>query len=202
MKANRFLAVLALVAAAATASATADTGPQGGGANNVVIVRSTADRAWQARSHVEVATVAGSTVASANLADAMATSCTGCRASAVAVQVLFVTGSPNVFTPANAATAVNSGCDTCATYAFAWQYVLQTSGPVYLSPTGRLEVEQLRQQIGQTVASIDPTSLAADEQLTEELESLTGRLEAVVDAEVQAAGVHANGSPVVQIRRG
>src|SRR5205823_4190049 len=103
---------------------------QGGGANNVVIVQTTTDQAWQARSHLEVATVAGGTVASANLADAQTTACTGCRASAVAVQVLFVTGDPSVYTPANVAAAATGGCTSCGAYAYAWQYLLQTDGPV------------------------------------------------------------------------
>lgn len=198
---KRSALVLALLALAA-APAAADTIPQGGGANNVVIVQSTADQAWQERSHVEVATVGGNTVASANLADAEATDCTGCRASAVAVQVLFVTGQPSVFTPANAAVAVNSGCTGCGTFAYAWQDVLQTSGPVFLSATGRLELQQLRQQIADTVASIDPTSLAADQELRSELDALTAQLQTVVSDEVQMAGVHATGSPVEQVHLG
>src|SRR5436190_18235459 len=192
---------LLLALAAFAASADADTsGAQGGGANNVVIVRSTADQSWHARAHLEVASVAGGTVASTNLADAQAAACTGCRASAVAVQVLFVTGDPNVYTPANVATATNGGCDACGTYAYAWQYLLQTSGPVYLSAAGRLEAQQLEQEIADAVGSIDPTNLAADEQLTSELDTLTARLKSVVDAEVQSAGVRATGAPTEQVR--
>jgi hypothetical protein len=198
---RRVFTLVLLVAAAASAPAAADTvGAQGGGANNVVIVNGATDGAWRARSNLQIASVAGNTVASTNLADAEAAGCTGCRASAVAVQVLFVTGTPNVFTPANVAVAANGGCDTCGTYAYAWQYVLQTGGPVYLSPVGRLEVELLRQQIADTVASIDPASVEADQQLTAELDALTGQLESVVDHEVQLAGVHAAGSPVEQVR--
>ncbi len=118
------------------------------------------------------------------------------------MQVLFVTGDPNVYTPANVATATNGGCDACGTYAYAWQYVLQTSGPVYLSPAGRLAVVQLENEIADTVASIDPTSLAADEQLTSELDTLTTQLKSAVDTEVQAAGVHATGAPVRQVSQG
>ena len=196
---KRLLLVLTLVLVAA-APAAADTIAQGGGANNVVLVRSTVDQAWRARSHVQVAPVAGDTVASANIASATSIACTGCRASAVAVQVLFVTGDPSVFTPANAATAVNAGCNSCGTFAYAWQYVLQTSGPVHLSPARRLQVIGLEQQIADTVSSIDPVSLAADEQLTSELDSLTAQLKSVVDGELVANGVHATGTPVEQVR--
>src|SRR6266516_3549917 len=171
-------ATLVLTVAIFAAPANADTiGAQGGGANNVVIVQSTTNQWWRARAHLEVASVA-------------------------AVQVLFVTGDPNGYTPANVATATNGGCDACGTYAYAWQYVLQTSGPVYLSPAGRLAVVQLENEIADTVASIDPTSLAADEQLTSELDTLTTQLKSAVDTEVQAAGVHATGAPVRQVSQG
>lgn len=191
---KRFLIVAALALTGLVPSATAATTATGGGANNVVIVKATADGATQARSHVQVAPVPGDTVASANIALATATACTGCRASAVAIQVLLVTGDPSVFTPANAATAVNAGCNGCGTFAYAWQYVLQLDGPVFLSPIGRLEVLQLRQQIDDAVDASDPTSLDDDLRLTAELDALTAQLKSVIDSEVQTAGVGAHGS--------
>jgi hypothetical protein len=194
---------LAVIAALAVASvAPVASAATAGGANNVVIVKSTADGASQARSHVQVAPVPGDTVASANIADAQATSCTACRASAVAIQVLLVTGDPSVFTPANAAIAVNAGCNGCGTFAYAWQYVLQTSGPVFLSPTGRLEVLQLQQQIDDAVAASDPTSLDDDLRLTTELDALTAQLKSVVDSQVQAAGAEGHGAPVEHVATG
>lgn len=174
------------------------SGATAGGANNVVIVKTTADGATQARSHVQVAPVPGDTVASANIALAEATACTGCRSSAVAIQVLLVTGDPSVFTPANVATAVNAGCNGCGTFAYAWQYVLQSDGPVMLSPTGRLEVHQLQDEIDAAVDASDPTSLADDIRLTAQLDALTAQLKSVIDSEVQAAGVQAHGAPPVE----
>jgi hypothetical protein len=108
--------------------------------------------------------------------------------------VLLVTGDPSVFTPANAATAVNAGCNGCGTFAYAWQYVLQTSGPVFLSPTGRLEVHELQQEIDDAVDASDPTSLDDDLRLTAQLDALTAQLKSVVDSEVQTAGVAAHGA--------
>jgi hypothetical protein len=104
------------------------------------------------------------------------------------------------YTPGNAAVAATGGCNSCGAYVYAWQYLLQTDGPVYLSVTGRLEVQELRQEIADTAASIDPTSLAADEQLTAELNQLTAQLRSVVDSEVVAAGGHATGTPTVHVR--
>jgi hypothetical protein len=199
---RRMLLIALVCAGFAAAPAGADTASPAGGANNVVLVQTQSDGQWNERSHVQVAPVAGDTVASTNLAVAQATGCTGCRASAVAVQVLFVTGDPSVYTPSNVATAANGGCDTCGTYAYAWQYLLQTSGPAYLSPTGRLEVNQLGRQIADAVASIDPTSLAADQQLTDRLDALTAQLKTVVDDEVRLAGGNPSGAPRELVRTG
>ena len=78
---RRSFAILALAAAAVVAApAGADTiGAQGGGANNVVLVQIGTDQSWHARSHLQIASVAGDTVASTNLALARAEGCTGCR---------------------------------------------------------------------------------------------------------------------------
>jgi hypothetical protein len=198
---RRLVALIVLAFAALAAPAGADTvAAQGGGPNNIVISQTNTDQAWQVHSNLQVAPAAGPTVASSNIADAQTTGCTGCRASAVAVQVVFVTGNPNVYTPGNAAVAATGGCNSCGAYAYAWQYLLQTDGPVYLSAAGRLEVEQLRQEIADTAASVDPTSLEADQHLTSELDALTAHLRSVVDSELQAAGVHATGTPTVHVR--
>jgi hypothetical protein len=199
---RKLLVAVVLAFAALVGPAGADTAPaQGGGPNNIVISQTTTDQAWQVRSQLEIAPAAGPTVASTNIADAETAGCTGCRASAVAVQVVFVTGNPSVYTPGNAAVAATGGCNSCGAYAYAWQYLLQTDGPVYLSPTGQLEVQELRREIADTAASVDPTSLAADQQLTSELDTLTARLKSVVDSEVQSAGVHATGTPTVDVRQ-
>jgi len=70
---------------------------------------------------------------------------------------------------------------------------------MYLSAAGLLEVEALRQEIADTASSTDPTSLAADEELTSELDALTARLKSIIDSELQAAGVHATGEPSVRV---
>jgi len=189
-----------LVLAAAFVLAAPAAGAESGGANNVVIVQTSTDGSWLARSNVQVVPVAGDTVTSANIADAEAAGCTSCRASAAAVQVLFVTGDPSVFAPGNVAAATNGGCDSCGTFAYAWQYVLQTGGPVFLSAAGRLELQQLRQEIADAVGSLDPTSVDADQQLTAELDSLTAQVKSVVDDELQLAGVHASGSVLRDVR--
>src|SRR5437764_8098508 len=189
---KRFFAA-AICAFACTSTAGAAVGnPQGGGANNVVIALATGeDGTTREHSNIQAVPVASDTVASTNLALAMSVNCTGCHSAAVAVQVLIVFGSPSVFVPANVASATNGGCTACAAYAYAWQDVVQEPGPAYLSPTARMEIAQLRQQISDDVAAGAPWTPAAADALTDQLDALTAQLEAVVESEVVLAG----GSP-------
>jgi hypothetical protein len=150
------------------------------------------------------------TVASSNIAEAAATACAGCHSTAVAVQVVFVTGTPQYYVPANVAAATNAGCNGCGTYAYAWQYLVQTSGPVRLSPTGQQRVDDLRRQIADAAASIVPSDVLTDacftldgppypcetrdEQLDAKLNALTAELKSVIDSQLQLAGITASGT--------
>jgi hypothetical protein len=188
-------------AASAEASGT-DGIPDGGGANNVVLAPTFADGSTLVRSNTQVSQTGSNTLASSNIASALATACNGCHSTAVAVQVVLSTGSPQYFVPANAATAVNSGCTACGTFAYAWQYVLQADRPVMLTLAGRQEIQALEEQIDATAASIVPATLDDDLALQAQLDALTSQLKAVVDSEVAQAGAHATGSPVVHVERG
>jgi hypothetical protein len=192
---RRTLVVLAAAAAAVVVAIPASAGPTSGGANNVVLVSATLDGDVLARAGTQVVPVGGPAVSSANIATATSAGCTGCFSTAVAVQVLFVTGNPSVFTPGNAAVAANGGCTSCGSFAFAWQYVVQTDGPAHLSPDAQRRVAELRQEISDTAASIVPDSLAADQELQARLDALTDELQAVVDSELAQAGIHATGAP-------
>src|SRR5919201_804038 len=106
---------LAAVLFGAPAAASADI-PQGGGADNVVTALTTADGSALVRSATQVTQVGGITVASQNLATAIAFNCTGCHSTAVAMQVVLVTGNPQFVTPKDMATSVNSGCHSCVAF--------------------------------------------------------------------------------------
>ncbi len=192
--------------ASTTTVATADSGgtavPNGGGANNVVIAQTSADGSSLVRSHVQGTRAGGNTIESANVASALATNCTGCHSTAVAVQVVLVTGSPQYFAPQNAAVAVNSGCTSCGTFAYAWQYTPQVDRTVRLTPEGRQKLKTLKAEIAATAASIVPDTLANDVLLNTELDTLTSQLKDVVDSEIEAAGAHASGRPVEHVDRG
>ena len=189
-----FAALGAVVALGGAPGAAAGDIPEVGGANNILVVSTTGDGTVLARAKTQVAPVPGPTVGSTNIAGAFATDCTGCHSTAVAVQAIFVVGSPQVFVPGNAATAVNGGCSFCVSFAYAWQYILQVSGPVHLTPAGRAEVEDLRQQIDDT-ASMFVTSLDDALALRAKLDALTSQLKSVIDSELVASGVLATGTP-------
>jgi hypothetical protein len=183
-----------IIAGGVATSARSDTTPQGGGANQVVLAQTTADDPSLVRSGLQVSQVGGPTVTSANIATALATDCVGCHSTAVAVQVVFVTGSPQYFTPANAASAVNGGCTACGSFAYAWQYVVQTSGPVLLTPFARQQLATLRQEIANTASAIVPDSLAHALDLQAKLDELAGQVKSLIDTQTELAGVGATGA--------
>jgi hypothetical protein len=203
------LALLVIGAALVTtgpsnAAVTADAGaaiPQGGGANNIVIAPTFADGSTFVRSHTQLSQSGGNTVASANIATALATACTGCHATAVAVQVVLVTGRPQYFLPQNFAVAVNSGCIACGSFAYAWQYTPSVDRPVSLSASSLQEVQDLKAEIAATAGSIVPDSLADDIEIQERLDALTSQLKSVVDAAIENAGAHATGAPEKHVER-
>jgi Fe-S cluster biogenesis protein NfuA len=184
------------VAFGAVASAGADPS---GGANHVVIVQNDTDGATLARASTQVVPVASDTVTSANIAAAINAGCTGCHSTAVAVQILIVTGNPSFFAPGNVAAASNGGCQSCGAYAYARQHWIQTSGPAHLDGATYLRIAQLRQQISEAASSILPSDLTTDpcvtlgcttrdEQLDEKLDALSAELIQVVTDGITESG--------------
>jgi hypothetical protein len=199
----RVLATFALAVGAFVAGdARAESGiPAGGGANNVVLAQTFADEATLVRSNTQVSQTGGPSVQSSNIASAIATGCTACYPTAVAVQVVLVTGEAQYFLPANAAVAFNAGCIACGSFAYAWQYVVQTDRPVTLSPEAYRQIQILKQQIADTAASIVPDTLEDDLLLQAALDDVTGQLKELVDSQIQAAGAHGVGTPIAHVDR-
>jgi hypothetical protein len=78
-----------------------------GGANNLVQVSASADNPTVIRAGVKWSPFGGPAATSANIASAISSDCTGCRAVAVAFQAIVLTGTPNVVTAtARAVTAL------------------------------------------------------------------------------------------------
>jgi hypothetical protein len=196
----RFVRLLPLALVAAFAfgvpTSASNTLPEGGGANNIVISRTTNDGELVVRSSLQVSTMGGPSVTSANIAAAASTACTGCSTTAVAVQIVLVSGTPWHFAPGNFAGATNASCSHCGAFAYAWQYVPQVSRTVTLTPEARERVAELRQEIADTAASYDPKIVAELIAMDAALDRLTAKLKSVVDGAIIEAGATADGEPV------
>jgi hypothetical protein len=144
---------------------------------------------------VHVTSAGSPTIASANIAEATSSDCTGCSTSAVAFQVVFVTGDPDTVIPGNAAVATTAGCTECTSFAYAYQYILSTSAPVTFGGEARTALNTLRTEIAD----------AADDDLPvdtkdAELDALAAQFKALVDAQVTSAGLTPHGVVVRQAR--
>jgi putative peptide zinc metalloprotease protein len=178
-------ALTCLVALALAPAAQAQTSD--GGAKQVVIAQSTSDNVFAGRAGLQMALDPGDTVGNENIASASSSDCTGCRANAVAIQAVVVSGDPSTFTPHNVATAVNSNCVSCTSYAYAYQYVIQTDGRVRLSTDGRAELSDLRSEARSIAASDDPP-----DQMTAELDDVVKRFKSVLSSELDPTGASAS----------
>jgi putative peptide zinc metalloprotease protein len=90
--------------------------------------------------------VAGDVVDQQNVAVAYA-SCTSCQTTAIAIEIVLVTGDPSTVTPENVAVAVNENCNLCDTFATAYQFVVSTGGPVRFTHEGLRELRQIRHEL-------------------------------------------------------
>jgi type II secretory pathway pseudopilin PulG len=162
-----------------------------GGPNNVVVANATSERPTVIRSSLDASQTGGDEVTSANIARAESKDCTGCRAVAVALQAVLMTGNPSTVTPTNAAVALNTNCTRCATFAFAYQYVVSTGGPAHLSPDGYRAIAQLRREAADLARSNLPFP-----ELNARLEEVGARLKATVDEEIVRTGGWSRGGDV------
>jgi putative peptide zinc metalloprotease protein len=167
--------VLALVGLAIWASnATAEQNHL----DNAAIAVVTNDQKSVFRFAFKIKPVSGDVVDQYNLAAAYA-SCTDCRATAIAIEIVLVEGSPHVFTPQNIALAINNQCTRCASYAGAYQIVSQHDGPVHFTAAGRGEIQQVRSEIRSLKKeTITPFEIQA------RLDPLVAELQHVVDTEL------------------
>jgi putative peptide zinc metalloprotease protein len=142
MRLTRRLATLALAAGLAlvalpAAPAAADDG------NNIVSVVNTKDGASIFKMVFDIRRVTGDVVDNGNAAIAYA-SCTDCKTVAIAIQIVFVEGTPSTVAPENVAIAVNENCTACETLASAYQFVISTNGPVTFTKAGWRRLHEIR----------------------------------------------------------
>lgn len=129
--------------------------------DNFVQVQATASQPRVELSNVMVVANTTDTVDNGNLAEAYAHDCTGCRAVAVAFQVVLVPGAPHTVTPGNLASAANERCTNCTAIAVAKQQLVYSHGATRLDDDAREQVQAIAAKVravttsGADAATID-----------------------------------------------
>jgi putative peptide zinc metalloprotease protein len=136
----------ALLAALVLALGLAVGAPGAAHADNSAIAINTKDGSSVFRFAFAVRHVMGDVVDETNSAVAYA-SCTDCHTTAIAIEIILVSGSPSTFTPTNQAIAINYLCNLCETFAAAYQFVLQGTGPMHFTADGNRELKDIRKAI-------------------------------------------------------
>ena len=116
-----------------------------------------------------------------NEADAFAR-CRGCKATAIAFQIVLVHGSPRAAVPQNVAQAVNTECTECTVAAEARQFVRVSPEPLKLTGEGRAILADVRRDL----AALEGQDLPVD-QLHAAVESEEARVRAVLAEDLVVA---------------
>ena len=74
-------------------------------------------------------------------------SCTDCRATAIAFQVVLVSGNPRVVMPENLAVQINEECTNCVGAAHARQFVRVLADPFRITGAGRATLQSVREEL-------------------------------------------------------
>jgi putative peptide zinc metalloprotease protein len=126
--------------------------------------------------------VAGDVVDSTNAAVAFS-SCTDCTSTAIAIEVVLITGDASTVTPTNLALAYNFECQSCISIADAYQFVFSTGGQVHFTAEGNQELARIRQDL----EALRKQDLTPDE-LQARLEDIVTRLITVLRTQLVPAG--------------
>ena len=105
--------------------------------------------------------------------------CTDCEATAIAFQIVLVSGSPTSSAPINEAVALNLECTRCQVVAEARQFVRVVDAPVRLTGAGRAELRDVRKDLSALEASDPPI-----DQLHQAVETEEARVRHVLDTEL------------------
>ena len=130
------------------------------------------DLAW------DVAKQRGGVVDHFNAANAAAR-CARCKATAIAFQIVIVSGAPQTVGPINQAVALNHGCTDCVAVAEARQFVRVLDAPVRLTGAGRAELADIHQDLRALEAQDPPL-----DQLHQAVEHQEARVLGVLNTEL------------------
>ena len=120
----------------------------------------------------------GGTVDQSNKAHA-AGRCTECEATAIAFQIVLVSGAPSRVAPTNEGVALNLECPRCEVFAAARQFVRVYERPVRITRAGRRELEDVRTTL-QALEAQDPPI----DQLYQAVEAQEARVRQVLNTEL------------------
>ena len=120
----------------------------------------------------------GGTVDQSNKAHA-AGRCTGCEGTAIAFQIVLVSGAPSKVAPTNEGVALNLECPRCEVFAAARQFVRVYEKPVRLTVAGRRELADVRATL-QALEAQDPPI----DQLYQAVEAQEARVRQVLNTEL------------------
>ena len=130
------------------------------------------DFAW------DIAKQRGGVVDHVNRAHAAAR-CSGCEATAIAFQIVLVSGAPSSSAPINEALALNLECTQCEVVAEARQFVRVVDARVRITAAGRRELVDVRQTLRDLEAQDPPI-----DQLHQAVESQEARVRRVLNTEL------------------
>jgi hypothetical protein len=109
-------------------------------------------------------------------------SCSDCRTTAIAIQVVFLESGQQDVSPNNLAIATNQNCTSCTSVALAYQIVLFTDGPVVISPEGERKISDILKEI----RDLESQNLSPDE-LEARVDPLVAQLATVLQEETRSA---------------
>ena len=178
MKRRLIILVVALAGAIAFAGVPGAARAQ----DNAAIAINVRDGTSVFRLAFSIKRVAGDVVDSTNAAVAFS-SCTDCSATAIAIEVVLITGDASTVAPTNLALAYNFECQGCISVADAYQFVFTTGGQVHFTAAGNQELAHIRRDL----EALRKQDLTPDE-LQARLKDIVGRLVTVLRTELVTAG--------------
>jgi putative peptide zinc metalloprotease protein len=176
---KRILFLIALlVAFAAPGHGSAE---DGNGGNNTAVAINVKDDSSLFKFAFSIKKVTGEVVDNGNAAVAFA-SCQNCRTTAIAIQIVLVSGSPETVTPENVAISINQECTSCQTFSTAFQFVLGVSDPsVGLTVEGKRQLREILREF-RALQDEDYTL----EEFHAKTQALGQRLRTVLQTELQS----------------
>jgi putative peptide zinc metalloprotease protein len=116
------------------------------GGDNSAVAINTKDDSSLFKFAFSIKKVLGDVVDNQNAAVAYA-GCERCQTTAIAIQIVLVSGSPGTVVPENYAISINESCTLCNTFSAAFQFVLGVEDPsVGLTVEGKRELRAILQE--------------------------------------------------------